>query len=36
MDFGQPHRYQKEAADASWPRTLEFFARHLTGAAVAG
>lgn len=36
MDFGQPQRYQKEAADASWPRTLEFFAQHLKGAAVAG
>ena len=33
MDFAQPHRYQKEAADASWPRTLEFFAEHLQGAA---
>ena len=29
MDFGQPNRYQKEASDASWPRTLEFFAQHL-------
>ena len=36
MDFGQPSRYQKEAADASWPRTLEFFAQHLKGAVVAG
>jgi carboxymethylenebutenolidase len=34
MDFAQPHRYQKEASDASWPRTLEFFAQHLKGAAV--
>lgn len=34
MDFAQPHRYQKEASDASWPRTLEFFDRHLKGAAV--
>ena len=33
MDFGQPPRYQREAADASWPRTLEFFAAHLSGAA---
>jgi carboxymethylenebutenolidase len=33
MDFtGQ--RHHKEAADASWPRTLEFFAQHLKGAAV--
>jgi carboxymethylenebutenolidase len=36
MDFGQPQRYQKGASDASWPRTLEFFAQHLKGAAVAG
>ncbi|MDA0733991.1 MAG: dienelactone hydrolase family protein [Chloroflexi bacterium] len=36
MDFAQPHRYQKEASDASWPRTLEFFAQHLKGAAVTG
>ena len=36
MDFGQPHRYQKQASDASWPRTLEFFAEHLLGAAVSG
>ena len=36
MDFGQPNRYQKEASDASWPRTLEFFAQHLQGAAVSG
>ena len=36
MDFGQPNRYQKEASDASWPRTLEFFTQHLQGAAVSG
>jgi carboxymethylenebutenolidase len=34
MDFTGP-RHQKEAAEASWPRTLEFFAQHLKGAAVA-
>ena len=34
MDF-TTDRYQKEAAEASWPRTLEFFAQHLKGAAVA-
>ncbi len=28
MDF-TTERYQKEAADASWPRTLEFFSQHL-------
>ncbi len=36
MDFAQPHRYNKEAADASWPRTLDFFAQNLKGAAVTG
>ena len=30
MDF-TTERYQKEAADASWPRTLEFFSQHLKG-----
>lgn len=30
MDF-TTDRYQKEAADASWPRTLEFFSQHLKG-----
>ena len=34
MDFAQPHRYNKDAADPSWPRTLELFAQHLQGAAV--
>ena len=28
IDFTGP-RYQKEAADRAWPRTLEFFAQHL-------
>ena len=36
MDFGQPSRYQKEASDASWPRTVEFFAQHLQEVAVSG
>lgn len=36
MDFGQPNRYQKEASDASWPRTVEFFAQHLQEVAVSG
>ena len=31
MDFAQPHRYHREAAEASWPRTLEFFAQRATG-----
>lgn len=35
MDFTNPERHHKEAADAAWPRTLEFFATHLKGAAVA-
>jgi carboxymethylenebutenolidase len=33
MDFSR-ERYHKEAADASWPRTLGFFSQHLKGAAV--
>jgi carboxymethylenebutenolidase len=34
MDFTGPRHYQP-AAEASWPRTLEFFQQHLKGAAVA-
>ena len=34
MDHTGP-RYHKDAAEASWPRTLEFFAAHVKGAAVA-
>jgi carboxymethylenebutenolidase len=34
MDFTNPDRYHEEAAKAAWPRTLEFFATHLKGAAV--
>ena len=33
MDF-TGERHHQEAADTSWPRTLEFFANHLKGAAV--
>jgi carboxymethylenebutenolidase len=33
MDF-TAERYKKESADASWPRTLDFFAQHLQGAPV--
>ena len=29
MDFTNPERYREAAAKASWPRTLDFFARHL-------
>jgi carboxymethylenebutenolidase len=34
MDFTNPDRYHEAAAKAAWPRTLEFFATHLKGAAV--
>ena len=34
MDFTGP-RYHREADEASWPRTLQFFAKHLKGVAVA-
>jgi carboxymethylenebutenolidase len=34
MDFTNPDRYHQEAAEAAWPRTLEFFAKHLKTAAV--
>ena len=34
MDFTNPDRYHREAAEAAWPRTLEFFATHLKAAAV--
>ena len=33
MDYNRD-RYQKEASDVAWPRTLEFFAAHLKGVAV--
>ena len=29
MDFAQPLRYNKQAADASWPRTVEFLTGYL-------
>ncbi len=29
MDFSNPQRYRQHAEKASWPRTLEFFARYL-------
>jgi carboxymethylenebutenolidase len=34
MDFTNPDRYHREAAEAAWPRTLEFLATHLQAAAV--
>ncbi len=36
MNPANPQRYQRAAAEMSWPRTLDFFARHLKGAAVSG
>ena len=33
MNHLSPARYHKEAAEAAWPRTVEFFARHLKTAA---
>ena len=36
MNPANPPRYQRAAAEMSWPRTLEFFAQHLRGAAVSG
>ena len=35
MDLTNPQRFHQEASEAAWPRTLEFFATHLKGAAVA-
>ena len=29
MDFSQPARHHQAAAEAAWPRTVEFFATHL-------
>ena len=29
MDFAQPNRYNKQASDMSWPRTIEFLDRYL-------
>ena len=34
MDFNNPDRYHPEAAAAAWPRTIEFFDRHLKAAPV--
>jgi carboxymethylenebutenolidase len=34
MDFTNPERYHEAAAQAAWPRTLDFFATHLKGASV--
>src|SRR6266566_8447732 len=34
MDFTNAQRHRDAAATASWPRTLDFFARHLRGVPV--
>ena len=34
MDYTNSERFHQEASEAAWPRTLEFFAAHLKGAAV--
>ena len=36
MNPANPPRYQRAAAEMSWPRTLDFFAHHLKGEAVFG
>ena len=36
MNPANPQRYQRAAAEMSWPRTLDFFSLHLKGAAVSG
>ena len=36
MNPANPPRYQRAAAEMSWPRTVDFFAQHLKGAAVSG
>ena len=34
MNPANPQRYQRAAAEMSWPRTLDFFAQHLKSVAV--
>ena len=34
MDFTNPDRHHQPSAEAAWPRTVDFFAKHLKGAAV--
>ncbi|MDA0264328.1 MAG: dienelactone hydrolase family protein [Chloroflexi bacterium] len=36
MNPANPPRYQRAAAEMSWPRTLDFFGRHLSGARPSG
>jgi carboxymethylenebutenolidase len=34
MDFTNPERHHAQAAEQAWPRTVEFFDKHLKGAAI--
>ena len=34
MDFTNPERHHEESAKQAWPRTIDFFNKHLKGAAV--
>ena len=36
MNSANPPRYQRAAAEMSWPRTTDFFAKHLRGAPASG
>ena len=36
MNPANPPRYQRAAAEMSWPRTMDFFAKHLRGTPAAG
>ena len=36
MNPGNPQRYQRIAAEMSWPRTLDFFGAHLRGTPASG
>lgn len=36
MNPANPPRYQRAAAEMSWPRTLDFFGKHLSGAPASG
>ncbi|MDA1127958.1 MAG: dienelactone hydrolase family protein [Chloroflexi bacterium] len=36
MNPANPQRYQRPAAEMSWPRTLDFFGKHLVGPRAAG
>ena len=34
MDFTNPERHHELSANQAWPRTVDFFNKHLKGAAV--